>query len=95
MKMRSASGEKIQIIKQIAPHWKQLGALLNFDPDGWTLDLIESEHKLDGPVGCCQATIKHWLMGNGIDPTWEVLLDLLDDIDHSELAKQVKTALHS
>ena len=34
-------------------------------------------------------------MGNGIDPTWEVLLELLDDIDHSELAKQVKTALHS
>ena len=95
MKMRSASGEKIQIIKQIAPQWKQLGALLNFDPKGWYLDLIEAEHRFDGPVGCCQATMKHWLMGNGIDATWEVLLDLLDDIDHSELAKQVKTSLHS
>ena len=95
MKTKSASREKMQIIKQIAPHWKQLGALLNFDPEGWKLDLIEAEHKLDGPVGCCQATMKHWLMGNGIDATWEVLLELLDDIDHSELAKQVKSALQS
>lgn len=35
MKMKSASGEKIQIIKQIAPQWKQLSALLTFDPEGW------------------------------------------------------------
>ena len=83
MKTKSASREKIQIIKQIAPHWKQLGALLNVDPEGWKLDLIEAEHKLDRPVGCCQVTMNHWLMGNGIDATWEVLLELLDDIDHS------------
>ena len=95
MKIKSASGEKIQIINQIAPHWKELGALLNFDPEGWKLDLNEAEHKLDGPVSCCQATMKHWLMGNGIDATWEVLLELLDDIDHSELTKQVKSALQS
>ena len=82
MKMKSASGEKIQIIKQIAPQWKQLGALLTFGPEGWKLDLIEAERKLDGPVGCCQATMDHWLMGNGIDATWEVILDLLDDINH-------------
>lgn len=92
MKMKLTSGEKIQIIKQIAPQWKQLGVFLNFDPEGWKLDLLGAEHKLDGPVGCCQATMKHWLMGNGIDATWEVLLELLDDIDHSELTKQ---ALHS
>lgn len=53
-----------------------------FDPEGWKLDLIEAERKLDGPVGCCQATMDHWLMGNGIDATWEVILDLLDDINH-------------
>ena len=61
MKMKSANGEKIQNIKQIAPQWKQLGALLNFDPEGWKVDLIEAEHKLDGPVSCCQATIFFFL----------------------------------
>lgn len=95
MKMKWASGEKIQIIKQIELQWKQLGALLNFDPEDWMQDLIKAEHKLDGPVACCQTTMKHWLTGNGIDATWEVLLELLDNIDHSELAKQVKSALHS
>lgn len=93
MKMKTTGGQKIEIIKLVAPQWKQLGALLDFDTEGRTVDLIEAEHKLNGPVDCCQATMKLWLRGKGIDATWAALIELLDDIDQSELAKQVKSAL--
>ena len=92
MKMQIAEGQKVEIIKSVAPQWKQLGALLDFDPEGQTLDLIEAQHKLDGPVICCQETMKCWLRGKGKTATWAVLIELLDDIDQSELAKQVKSA---
>jgi len=48
--MQIAEGQKVEIIKSVSPQWKQLGALLDFDPEGQTLDLIEAQHKLDGPV---------------------------------------------
>ena len=94
MKMKTARGERIEIIKCVAPQWKQLGIYLDFDPTGRTLDLIEAKHKFDGPVDCCEATIKHWLKGNGIDATWNTVIELLEDIGELELAKQVKSSLH-
>ena len=93
MKMKTARGGRIEIIKCVAPQWKQLGILLDFDPKGRTLDLIEAEHKFDGPVDCCEATIKHWLKGNGMDATWNTVIELLEDIGELELAKQVKSTL--
>ena len=93
MKMKTARGEKIEIIKCVAPQWKQLGIHLNFDPEGRTLDLIEAEHKFDGPVDRCEATIKHWLKGNGNEATWNTVIELLEDMGEIELAKQVKSTL--
>jgi len=93
MKMRIAEEQKVEIIKSVAPQWQQLGALLDFDTEGRTLDLIEEQHKLNGPVDCCQAIMKHWLKGNGKDATWAVLIEILDDIEQSELARQVKSVL--
>lgn len=93
--MKTAGGQKVEIIKSVAPHWRQLGAHLDFDPEGQTLDLIEAEHMhtLHGPEDCCQAIMKCWLKGKGKDATWAILIELLDDINQSELAKQVKSAL--
>ena len=59
-RMKSTTGEKIKIIESVAPQWKELGDLLDFDPDldfdpeGQTLELIEANHQLRGHVACCQ-----------------------------------------
>ena len=92
--MKTATGEKIEIIESVAPQWKQLGDLLDFDPVGRTLELIEANNQVKGPVACCREMFITWLKGKGKEATWEVLIELLNNIGQSELAKQVKTALH-
>ena len=92
--MKTTTGENIKIIESVAPQWKELGDLLDFDPDGRTLKLIEANNQLRGHVACCREMFVTWLQGKGREATWEVLIELLDDIDHSELAKTVTTALH-
>ena len=92
--MKTKTGEKIKIIESVAPQWKELGDLLDFDPEGRTLELIEANHQLRGHVACCREMFVTWLKGKGREATWEVLIELLDDIDQSELAKQVKIALY-
>ena len=91
--MKNATGEKIKIIESVAPQWKQLGDLLDFDPEGRTLELIEANNQLKGHVACCREMFITWLKGKGKEVTWEVLIELLEDIDQSELAKKVNTAL--
>ena len=91
--MKTIRGEKIKIIESVAPQWKQLGDLLDFDPEGRTLELIEANNQLKGHVACCREMFITWLKGKGKEVTWEVLIELLEDIDQSELAKKVNTAL--
>ena len=91
--MKTATGEKIKIIESVAPQWKQLGDLLDFDPEGQILELIEANNQQKGPVACCREMFVYWLKGKGREATWGVLIELLDDIDQSELARKVKTAL--
>ena len=83
----------IKIIDSVAPEWKTLAALFNFDKTGQNLKLIEAKYQKEGPVACCQAMFQYWLKGNGKEPTWKVLIELLHDIDESELASQVKAAI--
>ena len=91
--MKTATGEKIKIIESVAPQWKELGDLLDFDSEGQTLELIEANNQQKGPVVCCREMFITWLKGKGREATWGVLIELFDDIDQSELARKVKTAL--
>ena len=93
-RMKTTTGEKIKIIESVSPQWKKLGDLLNFDPEGRTLELIEANNHLNGVVACCREMFVTWLKGNGREATWEMLIELLDDSDQSELARKIKTALH-
>ena len=93
--IKTATGEKIKIIESVAPQWKELGDLLDFDPEGRTLELIETNNQQKGHVACCREMFVMWLKGKGKEVTWEVLIELLDDIDQSELAKQVERALQT
>ena len=90
--LRSAGG-KIQIIKRVAPNWRGLGILLDFDEAGAQLDIIDSKHRGD-PEACCQAMFQYWVKGNGVTPcSWNTLIELLDDCDQQALAKEIQDAL--
>ena len=90
--MKTATGEKIKIIESVATQWKELGDLLDFDSEGRTLELIEANQQKDH-LACCREMFVYWLKGKGREATWRVLIELLDDIDQSELARKMKIAL--
>ena len=89
--MKTADGEKIEIIKSTTPQWKKLGYLMDFDKQGQTVDFIEAEHQLEGQAACCQEMFKLWLKCP--NATWDNLIELLVDCDQKVLAEQVKSAL--
>ena len=93
MRIKSSKGEKVEIIKTIAPDWKHVGYLMDLDPKGHKIRCIETQHahKLNGPVICCQEVFTVWL--DSPDATWGNLIELLTDSEHTELAEQVKNAL--
>ena len=91
--MKTTEGQKIRIIRDLAPEWKDFGVSLNFDPEGRTVNLIEAEQKMNGPVACCRAMFQHWLAGNGVPATWGMLIELLQDAEQSHLAEQIKGVL--
>ena len=93
MMLKTTEGQKVQIIRDLAPKWKDFAIYLDFDPDGQTLNLIEAEQKMNGPVACCQAMFQHWLAGNGVPATWGTLIELLQDAEQSHLAEQIKGVL--
>ena len=65
--LESHGGNKVHIIKRLAPHWTVMGDLLEFDDSGTQLSIIEEKH--DGaPEPCCRAMFQHWLKGNGVKP---------------------------
>ena len=93
LRLKNAKGEKVEIIKTIAPNWKDIGLLMDFDPYGRKIANIEAEHahKQNGPVICCREMFIIWL--DTPDATWGNLIELLIDSEQQELAKQVKDGL--
>ena len=93
--LQTPQGKKIQIIKRMAPHWRQLGFLMDFDETGTQLDIIDKNHPLDAGA-CCQAIFQHWVKGNGVRPcSWRKLIEMIDDCDQEALAEEIQTALSS
>ena len=86
-------GVKVEIIKTVAPDWKQVGFMMDLDPMGRKIRSIEAEHahRLNGPVVCCQELFTVWL--DSPDATWGNLIELLNDSEYKELAEQVANAL--
>ncbi|CAI8021431.1 hypothetical protein GBAR_LOCUS12714 [Geodia barretti] len=91
---KTRSGEKIEIIKSLAPDWKSFGVHLNFDDMGSQLSLIEAQHGQSNPQSCCRDMVIHWLLGNGEGPTtWRTLLALLEDGERAYLADRIRREL--
>lgn len=92
--MKTSTGEKVEVIKALAPNWHDFGDHLDFDFKGEKLDQIKAECLHEGPTVCCRNMFKHWLKGNGRQPaTWETLIELLEDFELPMLVQQIKCAL--
>ena len=88
--MTTESGEKINVIKLMASHWKEFGTLLDFDNFGATLANIERKRHFD-PEACCEEMMERWLKGKGRQPaSRELLVELLQDCELTVLAEQVE-----
>ena len=93
LRLLRCCGGKINIIKRLAPNWKGLGDLLDFDVDGTQLRIIEKRYSND-PEECCRAMFQYWLAGNGVKCSWSSLIELLKDCDEEVLAKDIEAALN-
>ena len=51
-----------------------------------TLNVIEEKHCHD-PEKCCNEMFKYWL--NNCDPTWDKMIDALEQIQQDELAAAI------
>ena len=93
MRLKTAKGDRVNIMESIAPVWKKFGFLMDLDSNGQKVNRIEAEHahKRNGQDICCQELFTLWL--DGPDATWGNLIELLVDSEHKELAEKVKDAL--
>ena len=92
--IKTREGEKIEVIKAVAPRWKDVGCLLDFDAIGKTLQQIQADNGHEGVESCCRVMFQHWLEGNGVQPvTWATLLEILEDCFFTKLAERIKASL--
>ena len=91
--LKNSKGERVEIIKTIAPDWMEVGFLMDLDPKGRKIANIEAEHahKRNGPIICCREMFILWL--DQPDSTWGNLIQLLVDAEQRDLAEWVKEAL--
>ena len=89
--MKTESSRKINIIQQVAPHWKDFTYLLDFEPS--TIWSIEQKYRYD-PEACSREVMQMWLRGRGRQPaTWKQLVETLRDCDLASLAEKVAKAI--
>ncbi len=94
--IKNKAGDQIEVLKSVAPFWRIVGALLDFDAGGTQLAFIESQNGQQNSLGCCQAMMVHWLAGNGVRPTtWRKLIEVLRDSEKDWLAEQLQQTLCS
>ena len=95
LNLKTTKEDRVNIIESIAPVWKDVGFLMDLDPEGRNVKRIEAEHahKLNGLHICCREMFQLWL--DSPDATWGNLTELLVDSEHRELAKQVKSVVLS
>ena len=85
----------MEIIKHIAAKWRKVGIHFNFDPTGYTIDLIEERRRAD-PEACCTDMMMEWLGGRGRQPaTWATLVEILRNVEFTVLANDVEQLVPS
>lgn len=95
LKYKSASGkdERLFVMDDMAPRWRNVGLMLNFSPAD--LDNIETSQQKD-PVKCCEKLMSQWLGGFVSDSrpkTWSTLIEALKDARLGDLADKIEAIL--
>ena len=91
--LRTSSGSTVNIVKQIGTHYTSLGPQLLNDDNGAVTTAITNEHK-EKADAINQEILTRWLRGQGKKPvTWSTLIDVLRDVELSELADEIQVAL--
>ena len=91
--LKKRNGEFIRIKKKIGSYYEDLGHDLLKDDDGVITTEIRNECHYNGPqiVG---EIFQRWLLGQGRHPViWRTLIEVLKNIELSELAKDIESCL--
>ena len=84
------SGQRVEIIKTLAPKWHLFGDYLSFDSDGTSIEILKVQYRGD-PEGGCRAMFQMWLQGKGTEPvTWQNLAELLEKFGEKRLAAGIR-----
>ena len=90
--MRTPDGNKVEVIKSVAPKWKDICIQMDFDPTGDTMDLIASTER--DPESCSRSMFQKWLKRSEVQPaTWGTLIQILEECKCNNLVGKVKGAL--
>ena len=92
-RLTKRNGELIRIKKKIGSYYEELGYDLLNDDDGIITEEISDQCHSNGPriVG---KIFQRWLLGQGRHPvTWRTLIEVLKNIELSELAKDIESCL--
>ena len=82
-----------KIVHEIGTDYIGLGTMLLNDYTGALTQSIASQHQRN-PVKINQAILTRWLQGQGKKPVqWSTLIEVLKDIELSELAQKIKDNL--
>ena len=92
LNFKTSSGT-VNIAKRIGADYNLLGAFLLQDDDGTVTDAIANEYHHNA-FKVNYEILKQWIQGKGRQPVqWSTLIDVLKEIELSELAKKIEESL--
>ena len=92
LNFKTSSGT-VNIAKRIGADYNLLGIFLLQDEDGTVTDAIADEHHHNA-FKVNYDILKQWIQGKGMQPVqWSTLIDVLKEIELSELAKKIEESL--
>lgn len=83
----------IRIIDQVKAQYDVLAQLLQCDTDGTFVSDLQNDETRPTPSNKCSAVFESWLQGNGRPHTWDVLIEVLSDMCHHDLAGRIPQLL--
>ena len=95
LNFKTSSGSTVDIVAQIGKHYAMLGIMLLDDDSGAVISEITEQHK-GNPVAINREILTRWVRGQGKQPViWSTLIDVLRDMELSQLAEDIQKALTS
>ena len=84
---------KWKVLSSVAANWRSLADLLGFVPS--ITSAIDAKHKGD-PELSCREVFTRWLKGEtGSPPSWDDLLEALDDLNLKVLTNDLRSKLYA